>query len=99
MFSKTGKLHFGYNCFNHVKVLQKLGHMVLQRGYAVYIAAEYNLYFHSHKSTLGLDKCCNAFEFVSAEAFLLITLLQNGQLQSFPSCRNVSADIKLTTAP
>ena len=37
------------NCFNHVKGLQKLGHMVLHRD-AVYIA-EYNLYFHSHKST------------------------------------------------
>ena len=73
------------NCFNHVKGLEKLGHMVLHAGDAVYIAGEYNLCFHSHKSTLGSERCCSAFDVVSSKAFLLITLLQNGQRQVFPA--------------
>ena len=69
----------------------KLGHMVLHID-AVYIVAaaaadaEYNLYFLPHK------KYTNAFELVSAKAFLLIALLRNGQEQSFLNCRNVPAE-------
>ena len=46
-FLKLANFTLVNNCFNRVKGLEKLGHMVLHRD-AVYIdaAAEYNLYIH-----------------------------------------------------